>query len=544
MSSNRVFNNLLRDLIGASTEDAQAALEKHAANFVVDDLSSADCDRLIAALEAADVQVPKGKAWKPSTRVRRLLNGVVPREQPQAASPHSHTPSPANLLELVSGVSTREGLRPASSRPLSDFPPGPRTSAGPGAVSSRSDLGPNRERADDIDEDVEPQPDVPQVLSESQHVLSHLAPSYATRVANSAQPHLQPLLSVSMAPSAPAAVGPSSLLGSYPMAPVPSHVSPAGPAPGSNPYLPLGPPQVQPLSSPAQPPAAQGMLRHQWGPQSSGFGMGQQPQWWAPAVATQAQGQYPSSMPWSFPNPPCPSAPRPGTLMPPGYPAGSGQGPVVDHGAFAYGFPSMGGGGHPAGLDSAGLPYVPSYQPPFVNLQSLFPRRLRVVVPRGARRAFDNILHNSLSASAFVAQREWRSPDFQSEAKIMARTIDLMVDQFGPDALDLVDAMETVVRHLMALVEADRSGNMEAASMLEEQPPVTCLVPEDLFRHSDSLLRYTQRSRQVARGGNQQPQDQQNRRNRRRSRSPVRHQGPRRHQDQRQQPQNQDRRRD
>ena len=168
-----------------------------------------------------------------------------------------------------------------------------------------------------------------------------------------------------------------------------------------------------------------------------------------------------------------------------------------------YPFPPNVGFSLPSGFSGpgfgSGYPRAIPESHPFVNLQSIYPRRLQVVVQKGARHAYNNIMHSASSTSAYVAQRTWKSPERGATARVMARAIDLMVDQFGPDSLESVDAMETIVRHLISLVEADRWGNSEAASMMEEQPPITSIAPEEFYKQADSLFRYSQRARQGSR---------------------------------------------
>ena len=76
-------------LVGASQDRAQSFFEQHRDQVNPDSLSEAGCRELIALIEAASLQVPSGRNWKPSTRVRRFLNGFAPREQP--STPASHT---------------------------------------------------------------------------------------------------------------------------------------------------------------------------------------------------------------------------------------------------------------------------------------------------------------------------------------------------------------------------------------------------------------------------------------------------------------------
>ena len=89
---------------------------------------------------------PNGNAGQPSTRVRRLPRGVVPREQPQAASPLTQTISPnTNMFDAVVGLNTLEGSVPISSRTHPDTPAGPRTRSGPGVNSARAGQGVERD---------------------------------------------------------------------------------------------------------------------------------------------------------------------------------------------------------------------------------------------------------------------------------------------------------------------------------------------------------------------------------------------------------------
>ena len=503
------FSTLTRALRGASQEEAQLALEAFVPNFEPTSLTDGQCEQLIRAVEAAGIQVPKGKSWKPSTRVRRLLSGFVPRERPRSPVPLT-TPQLASSSSHRMGETLFDVVAGGGDTTPPSSPPRARRAAG--------------EQGQDSPVTVLSQATPPR----AQHFLENLAPGLLHQgLGLSSQAGSRPLgetsrvgettrvvettrASVPMPPAQPVSHGEAHLRGAtYPTTqshlvrddpPIPQGFW-AHPAPA-----PFQAPVATSSSWPPQPPV----------PRAPFFQSGNHPQpflhHYGPPGTNHHLTPQGSNEPTPYPFPGTPQGPPPfpfqgrvlhpmgpNTMGPHSFSSTDGR-EGVGLMPGQYPFPPNVGFSLPSGFSGpgfgSGYPRAIPESHPFVNLQSIYPRRLQVVVQKGARHAYNNIMHSASSTSAYVAQRTWKSPERGATARVMARAIDLMVDQFGPDSLESVDAMETIVRHLISLVEADRWGNSEAASMMEEQPPITSIAPEEFYKQADSLFRYSQRAKQ------------------------------------------------
>jgi hypothetical protein len=89
------------------------------------------------------------------------------------------------------------------------------------------------------------------------------------------------------------------------------------------------------------------------------------------------------------------------------------------------------------------------------------------------------------SPSAYVKQWKWRDLQRKQEAKLLAKTIELEVEQFGEEALLKHEGLEFLLRWLSAVIYADYSGRWDLASGLLETPEGDldiCVVPRTLHQ--------------------------------------------------------------
>ena len=117
-----------------------------------------------------------------------------------------------------------------------------------------------------------------------------------------------------------------------------------------------------------------------------------------------------------------------------------------------------------------------------VNLQGLMSRTSRTLQGRYQRRDAPQIYRQVQMTSVlgpmarYVQNHNWRDTRNRYEAMAQAQIVDLLVDQFGEDALEKIDAAETATRRLEALTIADKTGDWSFASRMQEDELCSPLV--------------------------------------------------------------------
>eukprot|EP00121_Abeoforma_whisleri_P009331 Awhi_evm1s8578 len=123
-----------------------------------------------------------------------------------------------------------------------------------------------------------------------------------------------------------------------------------------------------------------------------------------------------------------------------------------------------------------------------VTLRSKKHRKLRLRVNnRVADTTINDAMAISNSFAASVNERSWQNLRNENEATVLARIIDLTMDQFQSDEVPNLDFLEVSVRRLIAITHADESGNWDLAHEIEErQNPL--LGPEDLIKSAVATI--------------------------------------------------------
>ncbi len=99
-------------------------------------------------------------------------------------------------------------------------------------------------------------------------------------------------------------------------------------------------------------------------------------------------------------------------------------------------------------------------------------RKLRLnTVKREAEKIHADMVAQSANATNYVTSLSLEKKRNFREALAIARSIDFLVDQFGPAFVKKADACEVMMRRLVAVIQADLSGgDWENATFLEETP--------------------------------------------------------------------------
>jgi hypothetical protein len=111
------FAGLLADLRTSSQAQLQEVLYEARERFDPDELSPSQLQDLIGAIEASGLTVPKGRSWRPRTRVRRFLLGLVPQVRDPIPGPLPPPPSSSSMLDIIEGAQHIPPLVPLEGAP-------------------------------------------------------------------------------------------------------------------------------------------------------------------------------------------------------------------------------------------------------------------------------------------------------------------------------------------------------------------------------------------------------------------------------------------
>ena len=117
------------------------------------------------------------------------------------------------------------------------------------------------------------------------------------------------------------------------------------------------------------------------------------------------------------------------------------------------------------------------------QLVSLKRRRLRIrCKDRQAVPMYDDIVTQAITVSAYVGQATFRNGRNRHEARVIARAVDLIFDQFGQDGIEYIDAVEVLVRRLLSVMLADQCDDWTVSNGIEEQPDGVMFGPTKVLK--------------------------------------------------------------
>ncbi len=113
-------------------------------------------------------------------------------------------------------------------------------------------------------------------------------------------------------------------------------------------------------------------------------------------------------------------------------------------------------------------------------------RACRISCQRDAHEIWTNITGTSRSATDFVHKQSWRDVTKMHEALAWARCIDLVADQFGDEAIAQIDAMETALRRLAAVLLADKTASWRVAAEVQENPEKWTIASTEIVKKAQA----------------------------------------------------------